>query len=150
MGLPINFIYQTLKSTLLFLLSIFVLTPCIKGQETETKSFQVPLNSEVAFEKIIDFALDKGLFISHLEKKANFLQLNKLSKNGKSLVSYGKRITYNFLIRKKDGSTSIIFLQVKVEDHMYKNYVSYYVDKGITNDYSYYTPIIQELKMIMK
>ncbi len=135
------FIFLYIPSTLSF----------SQAQEAKGRSFEVPLSGESAFDKVIDLALKEDFFISNVDKKANFLQMNNLSyKNKNGLVSNGERLTYNFVIRKKNDSTSVVFLQVRIEDNLYKNYVSYYVDKGVTNDTSYYYPIIKKLNQIIQ
>lgn len=140
-----------MKSFFFVFLYIFSVLFCCEAQEAKGRSFEVPLSCELAFDKVIDLALNEDFFISNVDRKTNFLQMNKLSYKSKNgLISNGKRLTYNFVIRKKDELTSVVFLQVKIEDNLYKNYVSYYVDKGITNDTSYYNSIIKRLNHIIQ
>lgn len=122
------------------------MTSFSQAQDGGERSFEVSLGGESVFDKVVDVALREDFFISNLDKKAGFLQLNKIfAKNKRSLVSNGERLTYNFVIRERDESTSVIFLQIKIEENLYKNYVSYYLDKGIINDKVYYEAIIEKL-----
>lgn len=135
-----------MKNKLIVLLIISLISLGVNAQTVKSQSFEFSLNSELAFEKIIDFAIHQGFFIANLDKSSGFMQVIEISDRKKNLVSIGQRITYNILIRKNEGSRSILLVQLKVEDHMYKNYVGYYVDKVLIDDDSYFTPIITQLK----
>ncbi|WP_437921912.1 hypothetical protein [Sphingobacterium sp. LRF_L2] len=115
-----------------------------RAQERGRNSFKIQSSEKSVF----DFALKKDYFISALNKEDNFMQIVKLEKNDKSFASNGKRLTYNFIISKVNDTASVVNRQIRIEDNLYKNYVNFYVDKGITNDTLCYTSIINELNLV--
>ncbi|MCW8310724.1 hypothetical protein K7A41_05785 [Sphingobacterium sp. InxBP1] len=137
-----------MKKCVILLSVIISLVYNTQAQERDGKSFEIQLGEKLVFDKVVDFALKKDFFISVLNKEANFIQIVKLERIGNSLVSNGKRLTYNFIISKVNDTASVLNLQIKVEDDLYKNYVNFYVDKGITKDISYYTSIMNELNLV--
>lgn len=121
-----------------------------QAQELHGTFFDVPLVVDSAYNKLIDFAYTEGMFILSMDKKSNFLLLSKLVPKKKGFFTNGERLSFSFFIREKDKFSSVVALQIRIEENVYKNYVSYYIDRGITDNQVYYDPILQRFKKFLR
>lgn len=133
------------------LLLLFIGSNFCAAQDSKGRTTEIQLPADSVYNRLIDFAFKEGLFIADVDKSTKFVLLSIIRDNEKSFfsTSIGERLSYSFIIREKSKSSSVLSLQVKVEENLYKSSGSYYVDKGVTNERSYYDTIFQQFQQFI-
>lgn len=150
------------KSTGIFLLLfLFGVTAASARNGGEGKSPQrivVPGERDSVFDKTVDYLQEHGYFIRRLDKEAGFVQAKVFVDHKKLLsVKAGERRTLNFIVRSdapSDGrQRSKITLCIYREDYNRgggDSHFYYYEDRGVSDDMSLYTPVLEGLRQAFR
>lgn len=110
------------------------------------KKITVTASRDTTFDNVIDYLLDKGIFIHSVDKQAGFIHANVFMKDKKFFrAKLGDRRTMNFVIRAIDNHTNVM-LNIFSEEYYVSNSVHFYENKEIVDDPAVYLDILNQLQ----
>jgi len=117
--------------------------------DKDAKSIVVDIDTNIVFDKTIDYLWENGYFLMSLDKEVGFIQAKIIVKKGANIFT-GKsdeRLTLNFLIKPIDNNESRIMLDINREQKWTIEHGNdSYADKGKLDRLSVYEKVLNDLK----
>ena len=124
--------------------------------DTSYNTVNLPIDRDIAYEKVIDFIQNSEYFIVSLYRESGFIQAKTFREYKKTLSSKdGERITLNFVVHYMIPRSSKIVLSIYREEFFSANSADSastynYRELGVSEDRSLYKEILDRIKQYIK